>query len=103
MSDDQRTPIPESFLQIHASPSTKRFQDEWELIRTRYELCEDLASHLVATAQALVHDDGLTEEDVLMRLHHALSQTEAGLVHAEPTWVVVRLAELLKWNMPEFS
>jgi Flp pilus assembly protein TadB len=104
MNDDQRAPIPESFLAIYAAGTAgKRMNDEREMVRARYELCEDLASHLMSTAQALVHDDGLAADDVLFRLHQALSKTEAGLLTSEPGWVVTRLAELLRWPDPTFK
>lgn len=99
MSDDQLTPLPESFLAL-AGPSRRRSAAELAELRARYELCEDLANHLVPSAQALLHDDGLAEEDVLWRCHQGLAQPASGLQPGEAGWVVRRLAELLRWSCP---
>lgn len=72
-------------------------------VRARYELCEDLAGHLVGSAQALHHDDGLAEEDVLLRCLQALQQPASGLQPGEGAWVVQRLAELLRWTCPDLA
>ncbi len=99
MSDDQLTPLPESFLALAGSGRrlSRAELAEW---RGRYELCEDLANHLVPSAQALLHDDGLAEEDVLWRCHQGLAQPASGLQPGEAGWVVQRLAELLHWPCP---
>lgn len=97
--DDQSTPLPESFLRLHSGWRGKLLRPLAEL-RERHELCEDLANHLVASAQALQHDVGLSEDEVLQRCHQGLAQPEAGLAEGEPAWVVCRLAELLRWPLP---
>lgn len=99
MNDDQLTPLPESFLALRGGTGL-RGRAEQAALRARYELCEDLASTLVTSAQALLHDDGLAEEDVLWRCHRGLAQPASGLQPGEAAWVVRRLAELLHWDCP---
>jgi len=102
MSDDQLTPLPASFLALYAGPRG-RLSEPAGQVRARYELCEDLASHLSASAQALHHDDGLGEDDVLLRCHAGLNNPASGLSPGEADWVVRRLAELLRWPAPDLG
>lgn len=99
MYDDQSTPIPASFLTLHAGAHSRLITPLAE-VRQRYDLCEDLAVQLQASAQALQHDDGLTPEDVLAGIRVALGRSESGLAAGESVWVVRRLAELLSWGDP---
>jgi len=64
MMEDQSRPVPSSFLALHAD-ARGRLTSALAHVRARYELCEDLASQLYVTAQALHHDDGLAPSDVL--------------------------------------
>ncbi len=96
MFDDQLTPLPDSFLAIWTGARQRLLKPAAE-VRQRYDLCEDLANHLQASAQALLHDDGLTEDDVLQRIVLGLSQEGSGLTPDEGVWVARRLAELLNW------
>lgn len=100
MSDDQLTPLPASFLALYAG-ARGRLLEPAATVRARYELCEDLASHLTASAQALHHDDGLAEDDVLRRIHTGLANPASGLSDGEAGWLVHRLAELLRWTLPD--
>ena len=101
MSDDhQFSPLPDSFLRLYSGWRGKLLRPLAE-VRTRHDFCEDLANHLMASAQALHHDDGLGEDDVLLRCHAGLATPEAGLADGEAEWVVCRLAELLRWTPPE--
>jgi hypothetical protein len=70
-------------------------------VRTRYELCEDLAGHLVEHAQTLYHVQAPPEAEILQRIHAGLCTAESGVSTAEATWIVTRLAELLAWPCPE--
>ena len=99
MSDDQLTPLPDSFLKLYQG-ARGRLLESASAVRARYELCEDLANQVVQAAQALHHDDGLAEDDVLGRILSGLSHPDAGLRDGEATWVVTRLAELLRWTPP---
>jgi hypothetical protein len=101
MSDHpQLTPLPDSFLAIW-SGARGRLLAPAEQVRARYDLCEDLASHLQSSAQALHHDDGLAQNDVLSRIQRGLAQPDAGFSGEESWWVVKRLAELLRWQAPD--
>ena len=100
MFEDQSTPLPESFLKLHSGWRGKLLRPLAEL-RARHGLCEDLAQTLVPSAQALQHDVGLSEDEVLRRCERGLVSPEAGLADGEPRWVVSRLAELLGWPLPD--
>ena len=99
MSDDQLTPLPESFLAL-AGPSRRRSAAELAELRARYELCEDLANHLVEHAQTLYHVQAPSEAEILRRIHAGLQDPSSGFTTPEATWVVSRLAELLNWPCP---
>jgi hypothetical protein len=98
MTDDtQLTPVPDSFLAIW-SGARGRLLVPAEHVRARYDLCEDLATHLQSSAQALHHDDGLSEFDVLSRMQTGLASPEAGLSADEAHWIAWRLAEIMRWQ-----
>lgn len=89
---------PDSFLALWRSPTGRLLRPAREVYQ-RHELCEDLARALITQAQALHHDDGISEDALLLRFHQALSHPDAGLASAdEAGWVVRRLAELLDWE-----
>jgi hypothetical protein len=94
--DDQSAFIPDSFLKLYAGMRGRLLRPLPE-VRVRYDLCDDLAHHLVASAQALHHDQGLSEDMVLERCLRGLQTPDAGMNEGEPLWVVRRLAELLNW------
>jgi hypothetical protein len=98
MSEDQLTPLPESFLKFNTGARGRLLQP-MATLRARYELCEDLASHLVATLQPL-HDDGVDARQLMQRCHAGLLSPDSGLNPDEAAWVIYRLAELAQWEMP---
>ena len=69
-------------------------------MRTRYELCEDLAQLLTEQAASLQFKSGRAEADVLATIRLGLSRDEGPVRPAEAVWVVRRLAELLGWEDP---
>ena len=89
MSDENQILIPESFLDLHRDRSR---------VRERYELCEDLSQQLVAQAQHIHFDLGVSEDEVLVRIEQGLAQPESGFSEDEARWVTRRLAELLMWD-----
>ena len=99
MDDTSQIQPPESFALL--------FRNRAGLLKTpvatvvaRYELCEDLACHLVEQAQTVYHAGNTSESGILLSFHQALS-AEGGVVSAaEAGWVVQRLAELLQWQAP---
>ena len=82
------------------SIQTQDFDVSAELA-ARYELCEDLANHLVDQAQLLYHGAGAPlEGDILLGIYAGLAAPEAGFPDGQADWIVLRLAELLGWRAP---
>ncbi|MGP1628293.1 MAG: hypothetical protein ACTS8S_01505 [Giesbergeria sp.] len=96
---DNQILVPPSFMAVYTD-ARNRLRKGAEVVRARYELCEDLASVLVEQAQTLYHVQAPSEEEVLRRIHGGLCTPESGVSPAEATWVVLRLAELLQWQCP---
>lgn len=99
MFDDNQIFVPPSFIALY-SDARGRLRESPEGVRTRYELCEDLASHLVGQAQTLYHVQAPSEAEILRRIHAGLGSAESGFLANEATWIVCRLAELLVWQCP---
>lgn len=100
MHDDNQILIPDSFVAL-CTDARGRLRTPVQQLRERYELCEDLACHLVEQAQTLYHVQAPSEAEILLRIHAGLSSPGAGTNPAEASWVVQRLAELLQWRCPE--
>ncbi|MPS94719.1 hypothetical protein [Comamonas sp.] len=102
MDDTSQIQPPPSFAELFRTRSGKLSAPIAEVV-ARYELCEDLASHLTEQAQTLYHSGNSSEEQVLLGMHAGLC-TEGSVVTApEAGWIVQRLAELLEWRAPQFS
>ncbi|MDP9046315.1 MAG: ATPase with chaperone activity [Pseudomonadota bacterium] len=97
MDDSHQIHIPASFLALYMEPGQLRPRAGRAEISARYELCEDLAQHLVDYARGQQSDLGITEEDVLERLERGLEAPASGLAPPESRWIVRRLAELAGW------
>ena len=102
MNDDNQILVPPSFIAVH-SDARGRLRERAEVVRQRYELCEDLASHLVEHAQTLYHVQAPSEAEILRRIHAGLCSEGAGVSIVEATWVTTRLAELLQWPCPQLN
>lgn len=102
MEYDNQIHIPPSFIAVH-SDARGRLRERAEVVRQRYELCEDLANHLVEHAQTLYHVQAPSETEILRRIHAGLCADEAGLATEEAAWVTTRLAELLQWPCPRLE
>ena len=100
MDDDNQIFIPPSFSALYCDAHARLRLPVAEL-RARYELCEDLAQHLVEQAQQLYHGAVPSEEEVLRRIHAGLAGAESGVTPPEARWITLRLAELLQWHSPE--
>jgi hypothetical protein len=98
--DDSQILVPDSFTVLFVPPGRLRPTETREHIAQRYELCEDMAQMLTETAQTKRFGLGITEADVLERVHLGLRQEVSGVSRAEACWVVRRLAELLGWSDP---
>ncbi len=103
MSEESQIVVPPSFVALFVPPSRSKPGATRELIAARHEFCEDLATMLTDTAATQQWQLGVTEADVLQRVHRGLA-VDAALVSApEAQWVVCRLAELLGWPIPAFD
>ena len=101
MSDDNQLTVPPSFAALHAD-RIGRLRTPAAEVLARYELCEDLAGHLVEQAQLLYHREAPSDAGVLLGMHTALR--EGGILSApEAGWVIQRLAELLDWKCPALT
>ena len=100
MDDTSQIQPPPSFAELFRTRSGKLSAPIAEVV-ARYELCEDLANHLVEQAQRLHHGAAVpSEEEILDRMLAALTTPESGFTLPEARWVVTRLAELLNWPAP---
>ena len=102
MTDEYQIEIPPSFYDLHTD-ARHRLTVPMALVRERYEVCEDLASHMVEHCQGVQRDIGVAEDEVLVRCHRGLVSPESGVSPAEAGWVVTRLAELLGWEAIELT
>lgn len=99
--DDNQILVPPSFLALY-SDARGRLTEQVATVRARYELCEDLASHLQEQARLLYHTQVPSEGEILLRIHAGLAAgPQAGVSAAEAGWITARLAELLQWPCPQ--
>jgi hypothetical protein len=94
---DSQIVVPRSFIEVYLLPGKVKPTEPRHVIAARYEFCEDLAQMLIDTAQSRLFDLGITEHDVLERMHRGLLTEDAPVTPAEAAWVIRRLAELLEW------
>jgi len=99
MSDDYQIHIPPSFFALYTD-ARQRLREPVAVLRARYEVCEDLANHLVQHALVLHHVEVPSEDEILRRCLAGLCTPEAGVSPGEAHWIVRRLAELLGWACP---
>ncbi len=98
--DDNQILIPPSFIALY-SDARGRLRLPLDELRARYELCEDLACHLMEQAGQIYHGGARSEEGVLQGMHAGLAAPGTGVSAAEARWITLRLAELLNWRSPE--
>ncbi len=98
--EDNQIHVPPSFIAVY-SDARQRLTERSDVVRARYELCEDLACHLVEQAQTLYHTQAPSEADILRGIHAGLNTADSGVAAAEARWITLRLAELLEWRCPE--
>jgi hypothetical protein len=99
MSDENQIHIPPSFFALYTD-ARHRLTEPMAVVRTRYEVCEDLANHLVEHAKGLHLGMGVAEDEVLVRCHAGRATPGSGVSMDEAGWIVRRLAELLEWECP---
>jgi hypothetical protein len=103
MSDENQIEIPPSFIALFVEPGRIKPSATRAEITQRYEFCEALATMLVERAQTLQWQLGITETDVLERLHAGLMGEGAPVPPNEGEWIIKRLAELLEWERPAWK
>lgn len=103
MSDDSQIEIPASFIAVYMPPGQRRPSLPRHALSQRHEFCDDLANMLTDTASTKLWELGVTQEDVLERIHLGLLVEGAPVSAAEAQWVIRRLAELLGWHAPPFN
>ncbi len=105
MSDESQMVVPPSFIALFMKPGRSKPVAARAEIAARHEFCEDLASLLTEPARTKLWELGVTEADVLERMHRGLLAEPPGsaavVSAAEARWVVCRLAEMLGWPLPE--
>ena len=100
MSEDNQFVVPPSFISLFVPPGRSKPTQGRAHIAARYEFCEDLAQLLTEQASTKKWELGVTEQDVLERMHRGLTGEGAVVDDAEAGWVLRRLAELLEWPDP---
>jgi hypothetical protein len=103
MSDANQIVTPPSFIALFVPPGRSKPTASREDIAARYEFCEDLANMLTEHASAKLWELGITEADVLERMHRGLVSGDMTLSTLEAQWVICRLAELLGWHAGAFA
>jgi len=98
MSDESQISIPPSFIALFVPAGRTKPIASRQEIAARYEVCEDLATALTDKARTVQWELGVTEHDVLARIHQGLCAPESAIGPAEALWVTRRLAELLAWD-----
>jgi hypothetical protein len=101
MSDDNQIVTPPSFIALFVPKGRIKPTEPREFIAQRYELCEDMATMLTEPAQTRLWELGITEADVLQRMHQGLVAEPSILSADEAGWVIHRLAEMLNWDCPD--
>ena len=97
MSADNQFEVPDAFPVPAVSGAPALTHDQ---IRARYELCEDLATHLQEFCETRRGGLGLSRDDCLLRCHAGLADAASGVNAAEARWIALRLAERLGWHCP---
>lgn len=97
MTDEYQIHIPPSFQSLHTD-ARQRLTVPLTELRLRYEICEDLANHMVEHAGDVHRGIGVPEDEVLARCLAGLRSPESGVSADEAVWVVRRLAELMGWE-----
>jgi len=96
MQDDSQLQVPPSFAALHTRAGRLTLRRE-ELF-ARYDLCEDLANHLVDFAKSVHYEQGVSEDEVLARCRRGLLAAPSQVSPVEARWIEGRLSELLGWQ-----
>ena len=92
MTDEYQIDIPPSFFAVYTD-ARQRLSEPIAVVRARYEICEDLASHLVGHAQLQHHTEVPVEAEILRRIERhgvtymcAAPAVVASALDAAKTW-----------------
>jgi hypothetical protein len=72
------------------------------VILARCELCEDMDSLPTEQVQTLAFKENFSGAGALMKCYQGLLAGEADFTAREAAWVVLRLAERLGWEAPDW-
>ena len=103
MDDSSQIPIPASFMAVFTPPGKLRPVATHAHIAQRYELCEDMAQMLCETAAEQQFKTGAAPQELLAWMERSLLGDGAVVEAAEAHWVVLRIGELLRWDIPELQ
>ena len=103
MYEEYQIEIPASFMALYVDPGGQKPNASRDVVATRYELCEDMATMFTETAKNMLFSLGIAEQDVLVRCHRGLLGEGAVVSAAEAGWVIRRLAEQLDWEQPDLA
>ena len=103
MSDESQIVFPASFIALFVEPGRIKPNASREFIVGRDEFCENLATMLTDHASTKLWELGVTEDDVLERIHRGLVAGGVCVTSAEADWVIRRLAELPGWEPALFD
>ncbi len=95
MSDDSQIDIAPSFVALFVLPGRQKPSEPRAVVAQRYEFCEDLATLLTETACDMMFKLGITQHDVLQRVHQGLLGDGSVVSEPEAQWVIQRLDELM--------
>lgn len=90
-------------MSLYVDPGRHKPSAPRDVVASRYELCEDMASMLTEPAKNMSFNLSLTEADVLRRCFQGLKVDAATVTGNEAQWVIRRLAELLDWTLPDLA
>lgn len=101
MYDHNQTLVPDSFLALfvrHERLSVERSEAE-----RRYELAEDLATHIARAPWVAAADGERERAAVLERCRTGLLTEPAQVSGPEAGWILRRVAELQDWNWADLG
>ena len=103
MDDGNQILIPPSFAALYVPVGKIKPSIGRDEMAARYELCEDLAQLLTEQAANQQFQLGITEDLALERCLQGLLTTPDVVSELEARWVICRLAELLRWPLPDWA
>lgn len=100
MDDSSQVSIAASFIALFTPAGRSKPSATHAFIAQRYELCEDMAQMLCDSASEQQFKTGVLPELLVESMQAALLGDGAVLQPDEARWVVLRVAELLQWEVP---